>query len=160
MYNIYLSSLRFRPLTSFRVLDISLIHFSILTSGNIHCKIYILSIKYMKCVMITYKPPKLTKESILVSWWTIFGWDKPYLSNKVFQKSFCFFNKRSSTQQTLKPLEPHLTAHSSWGTKLAWPERGLITAYYSELPKSSIIWQGMLTYNRLLPILTSTMETC
>ena len=77
-YNIHLSSLGFESLT-FRLMDPRLNHWSILTSVALYCKI-----------MITDKPFKLTKESILIS-------NEPFLvlTNLIYQirffkNPFCF----------------------------------------------------------------------
>ena len=87
----------FKPQTRF--IDLSLIHYSILISVRLYCKMWLWAIKY---IVIAHKPFELTKESILIFWWTILGSNKPYLSNKLFKKSFCFFNKPQLTLQTLE----------------------------------------------------------
>ena len=80
-YNIHLSNQALEPLTS-GFLDLIPTLCSIMT-GGFPCKTYMQAIKY---IMIT----KLSKESILVFWWTISGSDKPYYQKRFLKNPYGF----------------------------------------------------------------------
>ena len=87
-HKIHLTSLGFEPLI-YRFIDLSLIHYSVVTSGNFYCKVWIQTIRY---IMINTNLPTLPKESIWVSWWATFVQIK-LIDQKKFIKNLFFVLK-------------------------------------------------------------------